>query len=139
MNYLLDTCFLSELYRQPPNPGVAWWIGQVDEQRLYIPSLSLGEIQKGVAKLAEGRKKQRIQSWLDQDLRPRFAGRILPIDDEVALEWGVLLGAEERDGRPRPVIDSLIAATAMIRGLTLVTRNSSDFEALPIQLFNPWE
>jgi len=139
VNYLLDTCFLSELYRRPPNPGVAWWVEQVDEQRLFIPALALGEIQKGVAKLDEGRKKTRIQTWLDQYLRPRFAGRILPIDEEVALEWGVLLGAAERNGRPRPVIDSLISATAIVRGMTLVTRNVRDFEALPIQLSNPWE
>ncbi len=139
MNYLLDTCVLSELCRLQPNTGLSYWIGHTDEQRLNISALSLGEIQKGVEKLASGRKKQQIQDWLDQDLRPRFATRVLPIDEEVALEWGVLLGAAEKQVRPQPVIDSMIAAVAVVHNLTLVTRNVRDFKTMPIRVLNPWE
>ena len=139
MNYLLDTCLLSELCRLQPNTGVVRWIEHTDETRLQIAAISMGEIQKGVTKLNAGRKQQQIQDWLDQDLRPRFSGRILSIDEEVSLEWGILLGTAERRGRPQPVIDSLIAAIAVVHNLTLVTRNVSDFESMPIRLLNPWE
>ena len=138
MNYLLDTCLLSELHRAEPDPGVAYWVEQTDEHRLYVAALSLGEIQKGVAKLDAGRKKQQIQDWLDQELRRRFVERILAIDEKVALEWGILLAAD-RNGQPLPVIDSLIAAVAVVNNLAIVTRNVRDFETLPIRLINPWE
>ncbi len=110
-----------------------------DEERLNIAALSLGEIQKGVTKLKTGRKQQQIQEWLDQDLRPRFSERILAIDEDVSLEWGVLLGTAENQGRPQPVIDSLIAAIAVVHNLTLVTRNVRDFETMPVRVLNPWE
>lgn len=139
MNYLLDTCFLSELHRAEPDPGVAYWIEQTDEHRLYVAALSLGKIQKGVAKLDAGRKRQQIQGWLDQELRRRFVERILAIDEKVALEWGMLLAAADRIGQPLPVIDSLIAAVAVVNNLTIVTRNEKDFESLPIRLINPWQ
>jgi len=139
LNYLLDTYFLSELYRSQPNPGVVNWVSGTDENRLYIASLSLGEIQKGIAKLADGVKRRQIQNWLDQDLKLRFRGRILMLDMEIALEWGTLLGHAERNGTSLPVIDAMIAATAVVHNQMLVTRNIRDFERLPVRIVNPWE
>ncbi len=138
MNFLLDTCLLSELYKADPDPGVADWITGLEEQRLYVSVLSLGEIQKGIAKLNDGKRKRDIQTWLDQDLYRRFQGHILTLDQELALEWGILTGVSERRGRPLPVIDSLLAATAVAKNLTIVTRNVSDFEKLPVTTLNPW-
>ncbi len=138
MNFLLDTCLLSELYKADPDPGVADWITGLEEQRLYVSVLSLGEIQKGIAKLNDGKRKRDIQTWLDQDLYRRFQGHILTLDQELALEWGILTGVSERRGRPLPVIDSLLAATAVAKNLTIVTRNVSDFETLPVTTLNPW-
>lgn len=138
MNYLLDTCLLSELRKPEPDAGVVAWLTDVDENRLYISVLTLGEIQKGVAKLEEGRRKHAFQHWLERDLVQRFAGRILAIDTDVALEWGLLTAHAERNGKPAPVIDSLLAVTAINRNLTLVTRNDKDFAAYPVKVLNPW-
>lgn len=139
MNYLLDTCLLSELCKPQPNTGVVDWIMGADENRLLVSVLSLGEIQKGIAKLETGKRKSIIQAWLDQDLLQRFTGRILPVNLDTALEWGLLCGASESNGRPVPVIDSLLAVTAIAHNLCVVTRNEGDFEPFPVKILNPWE
>lgn len=138
MNYLLDTCFLSELFKPTPDAGVLDWLNRIDEERLFISVLSLGEIQKGIAKLEHGRRKRRIQSWLDQDLRRRFGERVVPVDMDVALAWGQVCGVSEKKGVPLPVIDCLLAATANVHGFVLVTRNETDFAAYPMTVLNPW-
>ena len=139
MNYLLDTCLLSELRKPEPDSGVVTWISDIDEARLYISVLSLGEIQKDVAKLEKGRRKNRLQHWLEHDLQLRFEGRILPLDLDMALEWGLLSAANERRGTPAPVVDALLAVTAITHNLALVTRNDKDFVAFPLKVINPWE
>jgi predicted nucleic acid-binding protein len=139
VNFLLDTCLLSELYRKRPNKNVANWVAGIEEHRLFVSVLSLGEIQKGAAKLSEGERKQKIQTWLDSDLQKRFANRILPMDLEILLEWGRFCGESEKQGASLPVIDSLLAATAICRNLSVVTRNLSDFSRFPVKVFNPWQ
>lgn len=138
MNYLLDTCFLSELQKPAPDAGVVAWVSDIDENRLFVSVLSLGEIQKGIAKLEKGRRKNVFQHWLEHDLLARFAGRILPLELEMALEWGLLSAMAEGQGRPAPVVDALLAVTAIARNLTLVTRNDKDFLGLPVKVLNPW-
>lgn len=138
MNYLLDTCLLSELRKPEPDAGVVAWVSDVDEARLFVSVLSLGEIQKGVAKLEDGRRKNALQHWLDQDLLVRFEGRILPLDLDMALEWGFVSAATESRGKPAPVVDALLAVTAIVRNLTLVTRNDKDFSGFPVKVINPW-
>ena len=138
MNYLLDTCLLSELHKTDPNQGVTDWVRNTNENRFLVSALSLGEIQKGIAKLEDGRRKRAIQSWLDHDLRERFAGRILPVDEDVALEWGMFCGASERKGLSLPAIDSLLAVSCVVHNLVIVTRNDKDFECYPIKRVNPW-
>ena len=139
MKYLLDTCLLSETRRKVPNQGVVNWLESVDEDRLFISVVTLTEIQKGIVKLDEGPRRQAFQTWLDTDLSARFKGRILGLSQEVALEWGVLLGSNERKGEKLPLIDSLLASTAIQYNLTLVTRNTSDFGRMPVRLLNPWD
>lgn len=139
MNYLLDTCLLSELRKPEPDAGVVAWIADVDEARLYISVLSFGEIQKGIAKLENGRRKDALQHWLEHDLLLRFEGRTLPLDLDMALEWGLLSAANEHRGIPAPVVDALLAVTAITHNLTLVTRNDKDFAAFPVKVLNPWE
>lgn len=139
MNYLLDTCLLSELRKREPDAGVVAWISDIDEARLFVSVLSLGEIQKGVAKLENGRRKNAFQHWLEHDLLLRFEKRILPLDLEMALEWGLVSAANESRGQPVPVVDALLAVTAITRNLTLVTRNDKDFSRFPVKLLNPWE
>jgi len=138
MSYLLDTCLLSELRKPDPDANVVTWVNSIDEARLFISAVTLGEIQKGIAKLEDSKRKRAFQVWLEQDLIERFKGRVLAVDSDIALEWGSLQGEFARLGRPLPVIDSLIAATAIRHNLTLATRNTVDFERLPVKLLNPW-
>lgn len=138
MNFLLDTCVLTELRRATANPGVVSWLTQVAESRLFLSVITLGEIQKGIAKLDESPQKNHLQTWLDEDMEQRFSGRILPIDAEVSKRWGVLQGEAQRAGRPVPVVDSQLAATAIVNDLRMVTRNTRGFESFPLQLLNPW-
>ncbi|HET7922953.1 MAG TPA: type II toxin-antitoxin system VapC family toxin [Gammaproteobacteria bacterium] len=138
MSYLLDTCFLSELLKPQPDAGVVEWVSGVEEERLFVSVLSLGEIQKGIEKLKNGRRRRRIQTWLDQDLNSRFHNRILPLDLQTALGWGEICGMSEKNGHPLPVIDSLLAAAARARNLVLVTRNGKDFQVYPVTVLNPW-
>ena len=138
-NFVLDTCVISELRKPQPSQRVVEWVRQQDEQRLFLSSFTLGEIRKGIDKLAESAKRRRLESWLRQDLCERFQGRILPIDEEVALIWGRLQADAERSGKKAPVIDSLIAATTLALQGCLVTRNTEDFRQSGVVLLNPWE
>lgn len=138
MNFLLDTCVLSEARRPRPNRGVASWLERTPESRLLISVMVLGEIRKGIAKLGNDERAQALREWLEEDLGRRFGERVLGVDDETALIWGRLSGEGEAKGNPLPVIDSLLAATAIRHNLKLVTRNVADFERFPIELLNPW-
>jgi predicted nucleic acid-binding protein len=138
VKFLLDTCVLSGLRQPKADAGVVQWAAQTDEERLYLSVVTLMEIQKGIAKLPQGVKKVALQNWLDEDLQARFAGRILRVDEDTALTWGTLLAETEKRGAPVPVVDGLVAATAIAHNLTLVTRNTADFERLPVRLLNPW-
>lgn len=138
MNYLLDTCVLSELVAKKPNKRVLTWLEEVDDQRLFWAAITIGEVQKGVAKLAESKHKQELMNWLHDALLRRFENRIIPLDVSLMLTWGHLMGRLEAQGKKMPAIDSLIAATAHHHQLVLVTRNEADFMNSGIDLYNPW-
>lgn len=139
MKYLLDTCLLSELVKKKPNSGVVRWLDKADESALYLSSLTIGELQRGISKLPDNPRKETLQAWVNNDLASRFEGRILDIDTEVAKAWGVMQGTGEQKGVVLPAIDSLIAATAIVHKLTVVTRNIKDIERCHVKVFNPWE
>lgn len=138
MKYLLDTCLVSELIKPNPDSAVTAWVSAQQESNLYLSVLTLGELRSGVERLQDGRKRFRLANWLDSDLKPRFSGRLLPIDDVVVERWGIVTAQAKAKGMPMPVIDGLIAATALVHGLTLVTRNVSDMQASGVLLLNPW-
>ena len=138
MKYLLDTCAISELVKKHPDEKIVQWIKECDEDTVFISVLTLGEIQKGISKLDDNRRRIKIQKWLDSDLRERFAERILPISLEVALTWGVIEGESANKGRPLPVIDALIGATAVAHNLTVVTRNERDIRGTGARILNLW-
>ncbi|GIV81130.1 MAG: ribonuclease VapC [Anaerolineae bacterium] len=138
MNYLLDTCVLSEFTKRQPKPEVVQWLAQADEQTLFLSVLSVGEIQRGIERLTESRRKDELRQWLDQALLPRFVHRLLPLDAEIMLLWGALTARLETQGRKMSAFDSLIAATALFHHLTLVTRNETDFADSGVNLVNPW-
>ena len=135
MSYLIDTHVLSELRRKLPHPGVSAWFAQRPASSLYMSVLTLGELRKGIDGLNDEDRKLALSDWLHTELSMFFLGRVLSIDEQVADRWGQLVAAA---GRPLPSIDSLLAATALVHGLTVVTRNAKDFEGLGLAVINPW-
>ena len=111
----------------------------IDERTLYLSALTLGEIRKGIVTLVESKRRAQLEAWLEIDLRNRFGGRILPVDDAVADRWGMLAGEMKRKGKPMPTVDAMIAATALHHKLTVVSRNVNDFKNAEVPVFNPWE
>lgn len=137
--YLLDTNVLSEYSRVGgPDPGVRSWVESTSRSVQYVSVITLAEIEKGIELLAPGRRRTELGLWLRRDLEVWFAGRILAMDRQVASVWATLMADGVRTGRPRPLVDSMIAATALVKGLTVVTRNTRDFANTPVKTFNPW-
>lgn len=136
MSYLIDTNIISELRRKDANPGVISWFAERPATTLYLSVLTLGEIRKGIEALPSGKRKLVLRDWLEVDLPAFFTGRILRVDEAVVDRWGRLLA---RIKRTAPAIDSLIAATALQHGLTLVTRNTADFKFPELDVINPWQ
>jgi len=136
--FLLDTNCVSELVRLKPQPRVLEWIEAADEGMLYLSVLTLGEIRKGLVGLPLGKRRTRLEAWLEVELRSRFAGRLLPIDEQVANRWGLLAAQAKRKGKPLAIIDGLLAATALHHNLTMVTRNISDFAGAQVTVLDPW-
>jgi len=138
VSYLLDTNCLSEPIREKPEPRVLSWLDAVDESQLYLSVLTLGEIRKGASALPESRRSH-LEVWLERQVKVRFAGRILPINDDIAERWGWLAAEAKIRGRSLPVIDGLLAATALHHNLVLVSRNVTDFLATSVPILNPWQ
>ncbi len=136
MSYLIDTNVLSELVRPKPDAAVLHWFANTPDHALFLSVLSLGEIRKGVEKLTDTQRREKLRLWLEHDLRDWFGPRILPVGPEVADHWGRLLA---QAGRPVPAIDSLLAATALHHDLRLVTRNTRDFDYVGQVDINPSE
>jgi predicted nucleic acid-binding protein len=137
--FLLDTNCISELIRPQPDRRVMEWMDSANESALYLSVLTLGEIRRGVAILTQSARRTKLETWLEIDLKARFHGRILLIDEAVADRWGSLSAEMKRKGKPLPVIDGLLAATAIHHNLTIVSRNVSDFAPTRVPLLNPWE
>jgi predicted nucleic acid-binding protein len=139
MNYLLDTCVISELLKKKPNVSVVKWISAIDEMRLFISVFTLGEIYKGIEKLPVGKKRERLYEWVSVDLQERFNHKIIDFDIQTATTWGCIQAQSEIAGHSLPAIDGLIAATGMAHDLVVVTRNIKDMEISGVSLLNPWE
>lgn len=137
MAYLLDTCLLSEVWKPAPNGGVIDWLSKSSEEDLFLSVLTLGELKKGIDRLPSGKKRDRITSDYGS-LRARFSSRVLPITEVVAERWGALAAAAAGAGKHLHVVDGLIAATALVAGLTIVTRNVGDFAPAPVPVLDPW-
>src|SRR5579863_2392856 len=138
--FLIDTNVLSEYNRLGgPDSGVKRWLETTDRQSQHVSVITLAEIQKGIELLAEGKRRAQLEQWLKQDLEAWFAGRILTVDRQVAGRWASHVAQGSHAGRPLPTVDSLIAATALAYDLTIVTRNTRDFEGVGATTINPWE
>ncbi|WP_088286459.1 type II toxin-antitoxin system VapC family toxin [Kineosporia sp. A_224] len=134
MSYLLDTNIVSEVRKPRPDPSVVAWIGATRPDRLSISAMVVGELRRGAALIRrrDPVQAEALDAWVDQTVRS-FADRILPVTAEVADVWGRLHAV-----RPLAVPDSLMAATAIVHGLTLVTRNVKDFDGLDLPLVDPF-
>ena len=137
MSFLLDTNAVSEWVKPRPNIGVIRWMESVDEDRILLSVISLSELRYGIERLAHGSRRNRLETWLQNELPLRFEGRILSVDETVAEAWGKTMSRSETLGRRMGLMDAFLAATALVHDLTLVTRNVSDFPILP-RVFNPW-
>lgn len=125
MSYLLDTNIISETIKPKPNTRLLEWLKEVPNDSLYLSAITIGEIKKGIELLSPSKKKEFYSLWLERDLTNMFSGRILKIDTKVAKIWGQIC-AKHRS----PVIDALIAATAIANNLKLVTLNLKDFKSI---------
>ncbi len=132
--YLIDTNVISETIRKAPNESVMTWLSQIDIFKVYISVITIGEIRKGIEKLELENKKQKLIQWLEEDLLEKFEGRIVSIDPKVADKWGYICSKDDI-----PAIDALIAASALVYNLKLVTRNTKDFDKISgLEIINPW-
>jgi len=138
MSYLIDTCCISELVKKKPNLSVVKWFADRDELSMYLSVITFGELRKGIEKLPDSKKKKELNRWVKEDLKHRFKNRILNINMKEVNKWGEILATAEKKGEPLPAIDSLIAATAQVHGLTVVTRNTQDMEGSGTEVINPW-
>lgn len=138
MRFLLDTCVLSDGAKPAEHPQLADWLASQVVDDLAIGALTVGELRYGIQRLPAGRKRERLKQWLDDDLLPRFRGRVLPVDGAVAEVWGLLRASGDEAGRPLPLVDGLLLATAQAHGLTFVTRNTEDVEHRGVSVLGPY-
>ncbi len=135
MTYLLDTCVLSQGAKADGDEGLRKWLGTTPIELQYISVLSLAEIEFGILRMPNGRRRRQLQNWCERDLKLSFRGRVLPFEESAASAWALL---RSRDLNV-PIVDSQIAATALTHGLTLVTRNIRDFAFAGLAVFDPWQ
>lgn len=136
--FLLDTNVISEIIRPRPDPRVELFFESTDEELLALSVLTIGEIRKGIATVRDPARKTMFERWLTGNLMIRFAGRILPIDEAVGALWGQVTGLLANQGVQVPVIDGLLASTALHHNLTLVTRNTRDVAPTGVAVLDPW-
>ena len=138
MNFLLDTNVVSETTRPQPSAAVLDWIAAQPGESLFICAITIGELRRGALLLTAGKKRKALLRWIETGIKADFAGRILPVDTDVMERWAQLQARSEQAGRRLPLMDSLLAATALAHGLTLATRNTADFKAAGVPLIDPW-
>ena len=138
MKYLLDTCVISEIIKPQADKNVISWMQNQDENSLYLSVLTFGEIEKGIEKSFDDARKRKLQLWVEEDLKKRFEGRIVPICLDVAVKWGAIQGLAESAGKRMPAIDGLIAVSGLVHNCIVVTRNIPDMQQSTAELLNPW-
>jgi toxin FitB len=136
VSYLVDTNVFSELAKAKPEAQVVTWLRN-HEHELYVSTITIGELRRGIENLPSGKRKAALHSWLI-GLCKRMDGRILGFNISTAHVWGQLVAAWEKNGATVPSLDGQIAATAHRHGLTVVTRNISDFRLSGVKLLNPF-
>lgn len=134
---VLDTNVVSEAMRPEPHAGVLAWLNRQTAETLYLSSVSLAELLFGIGALPAGARKDRLAQVLDR-LLGLFAGRVLPFDQDAAHRYAEMAVHARSTGRPLPVSDGYIAATAAARGFSVATRNTQDFQGTDVDVIDPW-
>jgi predicted nucleic acid-binding protein len=138
VNVLLDTNVLSEVRRPAPDLNVLKWLDTLDEDRAFLSVVTIAELRRGIALMDTGQRRDALAAWISHDLPNRFEGRTIPIDTPIAERWGDLMSEARRRGVALSVMDGFLAATALVRGLVVATRNTKDFLPVGVQVLNPW-
>jgi toxin FitB len=136
--WLLDTNVLSELRRRKPNRHVVAFITGQPLDLLYVSSVTLAEIRFGIELVTDASKRAELGDWLANDVRPLFAQRVLPLSEDVLFRWRLLIEEGRRAGHTFSQPDAMIAATALEHGMTVVSRDTSDYEKAGTPFVNPW-
>ena len=139
MAWLLDTNVLSELRRPRPEPRVVAFVAGCPLRDLYISAVTLAEIRFGIELVGDPNRRSDLHEWLSHRVRPMFGGRVLPITEDIMLKWRLLVEEGRKAGHTFSQPDLLIAATAIHHGLTVVTRDRSDYDLARVAVLNPWE
>ena len=136
--WLLDTNVLSELRRKQPESAVIDFVAAQSLHQLHVSTVTFAEIRYGIELLDDAERRAALTQWLDHRLRPMFEGRVLPLCEETLLQWRLIIESGRRRGHTFSHPDVLIAASAARHGLTVVTRDTADFEAAGVEVCNPW-
>ena len=139
MAWLLDTNVLSELRRPRPEPRVVAFVSGRPLAELYVTSVTLAEIRFGIEQVAEPGRRVELNEWLTHKVRPMFGERVLPITEDIMLRWRLLAEQGRKTGHTFSQPDLIVAATAIQHGLTVVTRDRSDFDKTGVPVINPWD
>ena len=140
MDYLLDTCVLSECARRNPDGRLKAWLAKASGTGdFYVSTVTIGEIAEGIESLPEtDPRKRRLADWFEDEILETYRDRILDFNREAALAWGRIKGETNKIGRVRPDLDAQIAATALVNGLTVATRNVEDMDHTGVRVVNPF-
>jgi hypothetical protein len=138
-DYLLDTVVVSELAKPQPNRNVIRFIEGRSLDSLFISEIAFAEIRFGIEKQSDPARRSEIVAWLTNELRPMFAQRTLPVSEDIVFRWRLLVAEGRKIRHTFTQPDLFLAATALVHGLTLATRNVKDFEHTKARLLNPWE
>jgi toxin FitB len=137
MRYLLDTNIISDVTKPTPSEALLAWMAEQADEDLFIASLTLAEIRRGVLETPAGRRRNQLEAWFSGPEGPQalFAGRVLPFDEKAGLVWATLMADGKMRGRPRSALDTIIAAIAKANDCVVVTDNEKDFEG--VEFINP--
>jgi toxin FitB len=138
IGWLLDTNVLSELRRQKPEPKVLAFIASQPLEQLYVSAVTLAEIRFGIELVTDANRRAELTDWLSNKVRPTFEQRVLPITEDIMFKWRLLVEDGRKSGHTFSQPDLIIAATGLYHGLTIVSRDASDFRKARASVFNPW-
>lgn len=138
MNYLLDTCILTEFARKKPDTRVIRWMDSLDHDAIFTSVITIGEIQRGIERLPESDRKEALLIWVYNGLIERLKDHIIPLDTMTLTLWGSLTAWKDVEGKPLGVLESLITASALRNNMTIATRYTDVYHRTGVPVVNPW-